>query len=195
MPITDEPELGSLLAAYQLQNPELSILFVAAAGQILRRMATKHGRGLPKHEIEDVVQETFLSLANPALVAFDASRGNASAYLQGRLLNAVKTVQTMNGLRRAGTDFDKEPQREFVPIDDLELASPRGIRINEISARHTAHKLFKDVDADVREACMRVYAEGEPRTSVAADLKMNRFALARKLSVVRANALQMMAAA
>lgn len=195
MPITGEPELGSLLAAYQLLNPELSQQFESAAGPILRRMAKKHGHGLPKDAIDDVVQETFLSLVNPDLVAFDEARGTASHYLQGRLMNAVKTVQVASGLRRNGSDFENEPQREFVSVDDLELVSHRGIRFEEIQARHTLRKLFKDVDATVTEACMRVYGEGEPQTTVAADLKINRFALARKFSVIRASALQMAAAA
>jgi hypothetical protein len=195
MPIHSEPELGSLLAAYQLLNPELSEQFEAAANPILRRMANKHGHGLPKDAIEDVVQETFMSLVNPDLVAFDASRGTVIHYLQGRLLNAVKTVQVAFGLRRNGSDFENEPQREFVCVDDLELVSQRGIRFEEIQARHTLRKLFKDVDAITLEACMRAYGEGEPQTTVAADLKINRFALARKFSVIRASALQMAAAA
>lgn len=197
MPITGEPELGSLLEAYQLLNPELSTRFEAVAGPILTRMAAKHGYGLPHGAIEDVVQETFLSLANRDLVRFDATRGTASTYLQGRLLNAVKTVQLAHGLKRTGTDFDGEAQREFVDVDDpgLNLISHRGVRFNEIQARITVQKIFKDVAPDVQEACMRVYAEGEAQTSVAADLKMNRFALARKISAVRASALQLMAAA
>ena len=195
MPITGEPELGSLLAAYQLLNPELSEQFEAVAAPILRRMAKKHGYGLPKDAIDDVVQETFLSLVNPDLVAFDTSRGTASHYLQGRLMNAVKTVQVASGLRRNGSDFESEPQREFVSVDDLELVSHRGIRFEEIQARHTIRKLFKDVEPTMVEACMRVYGEGEPQTTVAADLKINRFALARKFSVIRSSALQMAAAA
>jgi hypothetical protein len=195
MPIHSEPALGSLLAAYQLLNPELSEQFEAAAKPILRRMAKKHGHGLPKDAIEDVVQETFLSLVNPDLVAFDVSRGTVIHYLQGRLLNAVKTVQVAFGLRRNGSDFKNEPQREFVCVDDLVLVSQRGIRFEEIQARHTLRKLFKDVEPVVMEACLRAYGDGEPQTSVAADLKINRFALARKFSVIRASALQMAAAA
>ena len=158
-------------------------------------MAAKHGYGLPYDAIEYVVQETFLSLANCKLVRFDASRGTASAYLQGCLMNAVKTVQLSHGLKRTRTDFDDEDQREFVSVDDVELISARGVRFNEIQARLTVQKIFRDVPPQVQEACMRVYAEGEAQTSVAADLKMNRFALARKISAVRVNALQMVAAA
>ena len=194
MPVTGEPALGFLLEAYQLLNPELSTQFEFVAGPILRRMAAKHRFSLPKDAINDVVQETFLSLINPNVVAFDAARGTASMYLQGRLLNAVKAVQVANGLRRTGSNFDEESQREFVCVDDLELVSSRGVSFNEIQARLTVQKIFKDLDSDFREACMRVYVEGEPQSSVASDLKMSRFALARKLSVVRANALQLMAA-
>ena len=192
---TTEPELTFLLEAYQLRDPELSERFNDVARPILCRMARRHGWGLSKDALDDVVQETFLSLSNPELLPFDSSRSTASQYLLGRLLNAVKTIQTVHGLRRSGSDFDNEPQREFVPIEDLELTSTLGVPVNAIEARHTVQKVFARIDGRIRSACMRVFGETESQKAVAADLNMSRFALARKLSGVRTMAIQMLAAA
>lgn len=190
-----EPELAFLLEAFQLRDPQLSERFDETARPILRRMAVRHGYGLPSDVLDEVVQEAFLSISNPELQRFDAARSTASQYLLGRLLNAVKTVQLEYGLRRSGSDFEKEPQREFVPIGELELTSPRGIPVEAIQASHTVSKIFAGMDDDIRVACMRVYGEEESREAVAADMNMSRFALARKLSSVKSAALQMMAAA
>jgi DNA-directed RNA polymerase specialized sigma24 family protein len=192
---TAEPELAFLLEAYQLRDPELSERFDELARPIMRRMATRHGYGLPKDAIDDVVQEAFLSLSNPELLSFDTSSSTASQYLLGRVLNAVKTIQVVHGLRRSGSDFDNEPQREFVPIDDLELTSTLAVPVNAIQARHTVQKIFAGIDSGLRNACMRVLGEDESHESVAADMNMSRFALARKLSGIKTMAIQMIAAA
>jgi DNA-directed RNA polymerase specialized sigma24 family protein len=190
-----EPELRLLLEAYQLRNPELSERFYNVAKPILWRIAKKYGWGLPKHAIEDVVQETFLTLSNPQLLPFVATQSTARQYLSGHARNAVKTVQVQHGLRRSGSDLDKEPQREFVQIDDLELNSPRGIPVSAIQARHTLDKLFAGFSPDLREACMRVFGEDESQASVAEEVGMNRFAFARRFAGVKAIAMQMAAAA
>jgi DNA-directed RNA polymerase specialized sigma24 family protein len=194
---TAEPELAFLLEAFQLRDPdpELSETFDAVARPILRRMAKRHGWGLPKDVIEDVVQEAFLSIANPALVSFDASRGTAIQYLQGRILNAAKSLQVVHGLRRNGSDFENEPQREFVSFDDVSLRSNMEVSLAAIQARQELERLFTGVGDDVREACVRVFAEEESQTAVAADLKLSRFALSRQLSGVRAMAMERLAAA
>lgn len=195
MPTIAEPELGFLLEAFQLRDSDLAERFDAAARPILKRMAKKHGWGLPPDAFEDVVQEAFLSLSNPTHIPFDAARGTPSQYLQGRLKNAVKTIQIVYGLRRTGTDFEKEPQREFVPFDDVSLNCPMGIPVDAIHSRHTLQKMFAGVDDDLRSACLRVFGDDESQSEVAADLNMSRFALARKMSSVCATALQMVAAA
>jgi hypothetical protein len=195
MPTATEPELGFLLEAYQLRDPELSERFHDIAAPILRRMARRHGYGLPNDAFDDVVQEAFLSISNSELVPFDPSRSTARQYLLGRVLNAVKTIQIVHGLRRAGSDFDKEPQRQFVPIEDLELTSTLDIPVNAIQARHTVGKIFAELDGGILIACLRVYGDDESQESVATEMRMSRFALARKLSGVKAVALQMMAAA
>jgi DNA-directed RNA polymerase specialized sigma24 family protein len=192
---TAEPELAFLLEAYQLRDPELSERFDEVARPILRRMAGRHGYGLAKDVIDEVVQETFLSLSNRELQRFDPARSTASQYLLGRVLNAVKTTQIVHGLRRAGSEFDNEPQREFVPIDDLELESTLDVPVNAIQARHTVQKIFAGIDARIRTACMRVYGDDESQGSVAADMNMSRFALARKLSGAKTMAIQIMMAA
>src|SRR5580692_10206823 len=134
---TAEPELGFLLEAFQLSEPQLCDRFDEVARPILRRMAAKNGYGLPADAIEDVVQETFLALCAPKLLKFDSSRGTANQYLLGRVLNAVKTTQVAFGLRRSGSDFEAEPQRQFVSIEtDMELVSPRGVPVDAILARH-----------------------------------------------------------
>jgi DNA-directed RNA polymerase specialized sigma24 family protein len=192
---TAEPELAFLLEAYQLRDPELSERFHDVAAPILRRMAKRHGYGLPKHAIDDVIQETFLSLSNSEILLFYPSRSTASQYLLGRVLNAVKTIQIIYGLRRAGSDFDSEPQREFVAIEDMNLTSTLDVPVGAILARHTVQKVFASLDGGLRSACMRVYGDDESQESVAADMNISRFALARKLSGVKAMALHMMAAA
>ena len=191
----DESELAFLLEAYQNRDPELSERFDEVARPILRRMAGLHSYGLAVDVRDDVVQETFLSLSNSELQPFDPGRSTASQYMLGRLLNAVKSIQIVHGLRRAGSDFDNEPQREFVPIDDLELESTLGVAVNAIQARHAVQKIFAGIDTSIRIACMRVYGEDESQESVAAGMKMSRFALARKLSSAKAVALHMLATA
>ena len=112
---TAEPELGFLLEAFQLSNPAPAVCerFDEMARPILERMAAKHGYGLAADLIEEVVQETFLALANPELKKFNSAEATPSQYLHGRILNAVKTTQIANGLRRAGSNFDAESQRRF----------------------------------------------------------------------------------
>lgn len=193
---TAEPELGFLLEAFQLQNSQLTERFDEVARPILRRMAARHGYGLPADVLDDVVQETFLALSNPDLQKFDSNRSTASQYLHGRVLNAVKTTQVAHGLRRAGSDFDAEPQREFVPIvDEKELVSTHGIPVDAILAGHTLQKLFTQVDTGIFNACLRVYGDDESQAAVAADMNMSRFALARQLAAAKATAVQTLMAA
>src|ERR1035437_6963645 len=122
MPAAVERDLDDL-QAFQLRDPLLSEELYAVVGPQLRRWAKRKGWGLPKDAIEEVVQEVFLSISKPATVRFDRTRGTATEYLTGRLLNALKTIQTVHGLRRIGSDFDVEAQREFLRVDDLELMS------------------------------------------------------------------------
>lgn len=190
MPAAVERDLDVLLEAFQLRVPVLSEEFHALTGPQLRRWAKRKGWGLPKDLIEEVVQEVYLSISNPMTVRFDRTRGTATEYLTGRLLNALKTIQTVHGLRRIGSDFSVEAQREFVPVDDLELTSSNVIPFEAINARHLVKKLFAGMDATVLEACRRVWAEDEPQVAVANALGISRFALARKLAAVRAHSVQ-----
>jgi hypothetical protein len=193
--MTAEPELGFLLEAFQKHNPKLSKRFHEVARPILRRMAAKHSYGLPVDVIEDVVEETFVSLLNPKLLKFIASGATPSQYLQGRVLNAVKTTQVAYGQRRAGSDFETEPQRQYVPLEDeLELVSSHGIPVEAIHAGHTLQKMFASVDSGIFNACLRVYGDDESQASVAADMNITRFALARQLMAAKATASQMLAA-
>lgn len=182
MPPISEIELAFLLEAFQLPEPQLSEEFYAVAKPVLSRMAQKHGYGLPEDLLEEVVQEAFLALRNPAHVSFDAERGTAQQYLLGRVLNAVKTVQVAYGMRRTGSDFESEPQREFVPIDDLELPASGGINVNAMHADQLVDRIFSGVEDELRSACFRVWVDDEPQSSVADDLGVSRFALARKLA-------------
>jgi len=190
LPDTSEIEFTFLLDAYQFGSSELSEKFDSVARPLLRGWAKQNGWGLPAYALEDVVQEVFASLANPATVRFDPVRGTVEEYLLGRLLNAVKTMQSLHGLRRTGTDFEQDSQREFVPLDDLDLRSPHGVLLSAINAREVAAKIFNGVDSNVKDACMRVWADGESQAAVAAELGMSRFALARKLARVKAGSMQ-----
>jgi DNA-directed RNA polymerase specialized sigma24 family protein len=194
LPKTAELELAQLLEAYQLRDPYLSEAFDQAARPVLRRMAKKRCRGLPADAVEDVVQEVFLALANPSTVRYNPARGTAIHYLSGRLMNAVKTMQVGHGLRRYGSDFNTEAQREFVSLDDLELSGVSGISLAAINARQVVHRIFADVPVGLEQACRRVWAEGEPQATVALDLGMSRFALGRKLALVKLLALPFAAA-
>ena len=190
MPAAVERDLDDLLEAFQLRDPLLSEEFHAVASPQLRRWAKRKGWGLPKDAIEEVVQEIFLSISNPATVRFDRTRGTATEYLTGRLLNALKTIQTVHGLRRLGSDFAVEAQREFLRVDDLELMSSNVIPFEAINARHLVKKMFAGTEATVFEACSRVWAEDEPQAAVAEDLGISRLALARKLATVKALSVQ-----
>jgi len=150
-------------------------------------MARRHGYGLPNGVLEEVVQEAFLALVNPSLAPFSRTggRGTARQYLLGRLLNAVKTVQVREGLRRTGSDFEAEAQRQFVPLEDAVVPPAFGASLSAIHARHLVSRMFAGLGADVAQACRRVWAEGEPLAAVALDLGMSRIALARKLSAVK----------
>ncbi len=187
---TAEPELAFLLEGYQLRDPDLAEKFDAAARPLLRRMAKKRGWGLAKDVIEEVVQEVFLALVNPAAVRFDPKRGTVRQYLMGRLLNAVKTVQIANGLRRAGSDFEEEGQREFVPLDDATMPSANVIPFAAINARQLVGKMFAGAGGDFREACLRVWGEGESQAAVADEMGLSRFAFARKLAGIKAVSVQ-----
>jgi hypothetical protein len=195
MPAAVERDLDDLLEAFQLRDPLLSEEFHAVASPQLRRWAKRKGWGLPKDAIEEVVQEVFLSISNPATVRFDRTRGTAMEYLTGRLLNALKTIQTVHGLRRLGSDFAVEAQREFLQVDDPELMSSNVIPFEAINARQLLKKMFAGMDAVVFEACRRIWAEDEPQAAVAEALGMGRFALARKLATVKALSVQFAACA
>jgi hypothetical protein len=182
---TADPELAFLLEAYRLRDPELSKTFDVAARPIFRRMARKHGIGLPDDAIEEVVQEVFLGLLNPLSAVFDQKRGTVKQYLLGRVLNAVKTVQIGCGLRRAGSDFESEPQRQFLPLDDFEMAETDRFLGEPIHAREMIRKIFSECGADMQRVCMRVWADRESQAAVACDLGISRFALARKLAAVK----------
>lgn len=190
-----EPDLSSLLQAFQLPDPNIYDSFDEVVRPILRRMAAAHSYGLPKDVLDEVVQEAFLSLYNPNLQRFNLATSTANQYLLGRVLNAVKTTQISHGLRRSGSDFDNEPQREFVPLEDANLTSTMGVPLEAIQARQTVQRIFAKIDGGMQTAIMRVYGEDESQEAVAADMKISRFALGRKLSGVKIAALQMMAAA
>jgi hypothetical protein len=193
---TAEPELGFLLEDFQTPDPQLADRFNEVARSILRRIAAKRSYGLSDDVINDVVQEAFLSLLNPNLVRFDSSRGTASHYLQGRVLNAVKTTQVAYGLRRTGSDFEAEPQREYVPIDDeMPLVSTHGVDVDAILARQSLEKLFANVDRSIFDACVRVYGDDESQSAVAEEMNISRFALARQMTAANAAAAQILMAA
>lgn len=195
MPAAVERDLDDLLEGFQLRDPLLSEEFHAVVGPQLRRWVKRKGWGLPKDTIEEVVQEVFLSISNPVTVRFDRDRGKATKYLTDRMLNALKTIQTVHGLRRLGSDFALEAQREFLRVDDLDLISTNVIPFEAINARHLVKKMFAGMDATVFEACRRVWAEDEPQAAVAEALGMGRFALARKLATVKAQSVQFAACA
>lgn len=195
MPTTSEPDLDSLLEAFQLGDPFLSREFDIVGRPIIWMWARRHGWGLPRDVVEEIVQEVFLAVSNPTTVRFDRRAGTATKYLLGRLLNAVKTVQTDYGLRRLGSDFTAEGQREFKPVEDADLVSPNVIPFEAINARHLVKKMLVGVEAVVIEACHRVWVEEEPLSVVAVELGMSRFALARKLAAVRALSVQFAACA
>jgi len=195
LPKTVESKLALLLDAYQHRDQHLSETFDRMARPLLRRMAKKRSRGLSADVVEDIVQEVFLALTNPATVRFDPDRGTAVQYLSGRLLNAVKTMQTGYGLRRCGSDFDLEAQRSFVPLDDLQLSAANDISLAAINARQVVKKIFAGVPVSLEQACRRIWAEGEPQSAVALDLGISRFALGRRLALVKALSLPFAAAA
>jgi hypothetical protein len=62
-----------------------------------------------------------------------------------------------------------------------------------IHARQLVKRIFAGVDAEVEQACLRVWAEREPQAAVAADLGMSRFALARKMAAVKMRSVQFQA--
>lgn len=187
---TTEPELAFLLGAYQLRDQYLAEQFDAATRPLLRSMARKRAWGLPKDAIEEVVQEVFLALLKPGAVSFDPQRGTARQYLMGRLLNAVKSVQIANGLRRTGSDFEEEAQREFVPLDDARMPLSNVIPFAAINARQLVGKMFADAGAEFQDACLRVWGDGESQAAVAEEMGLTRFALARKLVAVKATSVQ-----
>jgi len=195
MPAASELNFDDLLEAFQLRDSLLSEEFHNVAAPQLRRWAKQKGWGLPQDAIDEVVQEVFLAISNPVTVRFDRTRGTAAEYLTGRLLNAVKTIQTVYGLRRLGSDFTAEAQREFVPVDRLELMSSNVIPFEAINARHLVTKMFAGVEATMLEACRRVWADDETQGAVAEDLGISRFALARKLATVKALSVQFAACA
>jgi DNA-directed RNA polymerase specialized sigma24 family protein len=184
MPVAD-PEFAFLLDAYRQRDPLLSETFDAAVRPLLRRMARKRLGRLPDDAVSDIVQEVFLGLLNPETAPFDVARGTMKRYLLGRVLNAVKTVQISWGLRRSGSDFDTEPQRQFVPLQEWETVSAGYLPLGQLHAREMADKVFAGLDPEMERACTRVWADHEPQADVALDLGISRFALARRLAAIK----------
>jgi DNA-directed RNA polymerase specialized sigma24 family protein len=184
MPVAD-PEFAFLLDAYRQRDPLLSETLDAAVRPLLRRMARKRLGLLPKDAVSDIVQEVFLGLLNPQTAPFDAARGTMKSYLLGRALNAVKTVQISWGLRRAGSDFETEPQRQFVPLQEWEPISAGALPFGQLHAREMAAKVLAGLDPQMGRACTRVWADDEPQADVALEMGISRFALARRLAAIK----------
>jgi len=182
---TADPELAFLLEGYRLRDPELSKKFDVAVRRLLRRMARKLRGTLPEDAIEEVVQEVFLGLLNPLSAEFDSQRGTVEKYLLGRVLNAVKTVQVSRGLRRAGSNFDNEPQRQFLPLEDYETTGTSTFPFHPLHAQLMVRKIFAGFGDDLERAGLRVWGNRESQATVASDLGMSRFALSRKLAAVK----------
>lgn len=179
-------EFAFLLEGFQSEDPARSTRFDKVARPLLFRLAKRHNWGLSEDQLEEVVQEAFLCLLRKGVVRFNPQRGDVAQYLLGRLLNAVKTVRAQYGLKRAaGVGVSVELER----VENA-LLSKSVVSIEAINSRQVARRILLNLEPALKEACYRVLADHEPKTVVAADLRLNRFALARRIRAVKVFALQ-----
>jgi RNA polymerase sigma factor (sigma-70 family) len=153
----------------------LSEEFYVKVKPMLLRMARRRGKGLSRDQIEDVTQEVFLSLLQPSTVSFDASRGDVSSYLLGRVLNAVKKLRQQN----------LPPNTVTLGIDEFAESLLSRDTVASADSIQAARQLLRSVPPPIKEAVYRVYGHGEPKSDVAKDLGMTRFALSRRLQAIR----------
>jgi hypothetical protein len=181
----EELQFAALLEGYILRDPADSEQFHVLSRPILRFWARQHGWGLPDDAVEEVVQEVYAALLNPAGVSFDRTRGTARQYLLGRLLNAVKTVQAIYGVPRTGSDRE----RVFLSLEECSATFSCGAEfIDLITAREVIGKVFSEIEPAMKVVCLRVWSDGEAQAVVAKAVGISRFALARKLAKAKRGA-------
>jgi DNA-directed RNA polymerase specialized sigma24 family protein len=176
-------EFAFLLEGLSAGDEARSEQFYKFAHPVLFRMAQKRRFSLSRDQIEDIIQETLLALVRKRVVPFDPQRGNISAYLLGRLLNARKAIRLQYGEMRGVS----------VPLEELKNPLPSKDTVSVLESRDMARLILRGVPDRIRDACIRVLVENEAQTVVATDIGLTRFALARKIRAVCLRALQMAA--
>jgi len=183
-----EPDFAFLFFGFQSRDPELSRAFFDEVSPRLKRLARRYLQDLPQDIQDEVVGETLMLLLQPGRVAFDPIRGSPWEYVHGFALNAVKNLRTKYGRRRPVRKRNQKAGKETcteareVPLDELSDQVPAENLEEKLHNFILVRRVLGKASPTVRFALERIYFDGRPRTRVAEDLKMDRFALQRQMA-------------
>jgi hypothetical protein len=180
-----DPALHSLLLGFRSRQPEPSEAFFEAVSSRLKATARRYLPDLPDDIQSEVVGETLLLLLQPNMAPFDASRGSAWNYIHGFALNAVSNVRSMYGRKRikkkGETEFRVSAIPQHISFEELGNGIPVKDPTVEYHEKIAAAEVLAKAPLITRFALERIYFDQQPRVRVAAELKIDRFALQRQL--------------
>jgi RNA polymerase sigma factor (sigma-70 family) len=159
-------------------------------GKDLERLATRTCRRccLPPQERSDVVSETYQLVLNPEITRFAPSRGKPVDYLDGLVKNAARKIMTQLGRRRKAQAPDREMALVAPPADAgveggkrYRTSAPPLSPADDAEVHDTVNFILEQASPRVREALQLCYWEGWSLQSIAAQLGVSRFVLAREI--------------
>lgn len=184
------PDLEPFLRGYLARDPAASEALFQFLASPLRRLARRYLRDFPEDIQAEIVGETFALLLQFGGRGFKPTRGSAWNYIYGIALNAVKNIRAHNGHKRLKTRVDVShpgsllapPSRQELSLEELEKEPAVTSPEKQCDERIMVNQVLTKAPARVRFALEKIYFDEESRTTVAAELKIDRFTLHRELS-------------
>lgn len=187
---------SQLLRASQSTGPDSIAarqLLVERFGSPLKKLTAQTCRRyhLGDQERDEVLAETYQQLLNPDIARFKPRRGKPQHYFRGLVQNAARKVLTQAGARsrrHSGTGEAGCPDGEMrTPGGDAVLVSRHlGTAVSaspgaEVEVRDLVAYVLQQAPPHLRRALELCYWDDWPVKSIATQLGMSRFALAREI--------------
>lgn len=146
---------------------------------------------LREQEQQDVLAETYQQLFNPEIARFAARRGRPEHYFTGLVRNAARKTMAQLGVRRrqtVATNCESEDEQKHVVtqrgntvVKRYRIPQRSRSPAEDVEMRDTVAFILGQATPRVRRALELAYWEGWPLQSIAKQLRVSRFALAREL--------------